>query len=121
VIISDKWVAPPGPDWDSFSIRWPEGTTEGLIETIERHDEHWHGMSAAATDAYREFFAPDCRFHHIVNACRSLLNSHVTHSLPRQGVRNRAFYHSGFSSVGRRWALPLRRVVRRAANALLSK
>ena len=58
VIISDGWVAPDGPDWESFSIRWPERDAEGLVGMLEDRDADWPQLSRAARSAYEEFFAP---------------------------------------------------------------
>jgi hypothetical protein len=72
VIISDDWAAPKGPDWKSFSLRWPEGKVGGLVEMLEERDRDWPQMSAEASEAHREFFAPDVAFHRITDLCAEL-------------------------------------------------
>jgi len=57
VIISNDWVAPKGPSWESFTIRWPEGRTDGLVEALQDADRRWPAMSAAASEAHDSFFA----------------------------------------------------------------
>ncbi|MES1169824.1 MAG: exostosin family protein, partial [Leifsonia sp.] len=59
VIISDDWVPPHGPEWEKFSIRWPEGRTDGLVEHLESHGDRWASMSAEAASAYASHFAPE--------------------------------------------------------------
>jgi Exostosin family len=67
IIISDDWVAPTGPDWHSFAIRWPEGVTTGLLETMQEHESRWDGMSVAARDAFDSFFSRRVAFHRIAD------------------------------------------------------
>jgi hypothetical protein len=78
VIISDEWVAPDGPAWQQFSIRWPEGQTDGLIDALHTQDRNWSRMSTAARQAYEEYFAPDMMFHRIVERCSELLVANAT-------------------------------------------
>jgi len=72
VIISDEWVAPPGPDWDACSLRWPEGRTDGLVKLLEERDRVWPAMSSAATTAHSTFFSPEVTFHRVIELCREL-------------------------------------------------
>lgn len=72
VIISDEWVPSSGPDWQACSLRWPEGSTDGLVEMLERRNREWPAMSAAASAAYRAFFAEDASFHSVVDLCSGL-------------------------------------------------
>ena len=120
VIISDDSVPPPGPDWNQICIRWPEGATGGLIEMIQAHDHEWAKMSTAARSAYREHFAPDSNFHHIVSACGELLAADAGIQFPPDGLRNRAFFGAGWSVVHGRMLTTARRSGRRVLNALHS-
>lgn len=72
VIISDHWVEPPGPDWSAFSIRWPEGRIDGLLDLLEECEETWPTMSATASTAYAEHFAEPVAFHRTVELCLEL-------------------------------------------------
>jgi hypothetical protein len=89
VIISDQWVAPSGPDWTAFSLRWPEGTVAGLKEFIADHDSNWAAMSTAALAAHRRYFADDVWFDAIGTRCGELQAGLDT--FPRSGIRNGAF------------------------------
>lgn len=90
VIISDDWVPPKGPDWDAFSIRWPEARACDLVPVIEECDAQWNAMSEAAMAAHRAFFAPDVAFHHLVESCRQLRESTSWRPPTSKGIRNRA-------------------------------
>lgn len=72
VIISDEWVPPKGPNWESFSIRWPERQTDGLVTALRERDGDWTELSTAARAAYSQFFAPEIMFDQIVSRCADL-------------------------------------------------
>jgi Exostosin family len=95
VIISDDWEAPCGLDWGSFSLRWPEREISGLVEYLEERDVAWAEMSAAATSAYREFFAPDVWFDRVAELLAELRASSQLDRFPESGCRNAAFFGAG--------------------------
>jgi hypothetical protein len=118
VIVADDWVPPKGPPWETFSLRWPEKQTKGLIATLEERDSDWPAMSTAARHAYGEFFAPDVSFHRIVELCRELMESGVTKRFPHHGARNRAFLAAGLGTTRWRVTTTLRRTGSRFLRAL---
>jgi hypothetical protein len=89
VIIADDWVPPVGPEWEAFSIRWPEGRVGGLIEMLEERDAEWPAMSKKARQAYDDYFSPDVYFHHIAERCRDLLQAGSLERFPARGVIDR--------------------------------
>jgi hypothetical protein len=109
VIVADDWVAPAGPDWERFSIRWPEGRTNGLIDMLERRNRDWPAMSAAAASAYREFFAPDVWFQRVVDLCGELRESARIEDFPPAGRRDRAFISAAADVARWRTTSPVRR------------
>ena len=115
VIVSDDWVQPRGPNWDDFSIRWPEGRVKGLVETIEERDDEWSQMSAAAVAAHRDFFAQDVWFHHVTDLCREIREEDAPHRFPRAGIRNRAFFAVGADFTRWRTSSAIRRRGKRIA------
>jgi hypothetical protein len=114
VIIADDWVAPLGPTWDEFSIRWPEGRVKGLVETIEERNGDWSEMSAAAVAAHREFFSPEVWFHRVIELIREIRADGTQASFPRAGIRNRAFLAVGADFA--RWRTSS--VIRRAGKGV---
>jgi Exostosin family len=116
VIISDDWVPPDGPDWDSISIRWPEGTTSGLMDVIRSHDRAWDAMSGAALEAYRTFFAPAVAFDRIAAICEELLP--VAASFRRPSPWNSAAIAETVAQRSSTAAVPLRRLLRRVLGRL---
>lgn len=75
VILSDQWVAPIGPDWDSFSLRIPEAQAEHVPQILERNEDRWPEMARRAREAWLEWFAPDVRFHRMIESCAQILES----------------------------------------------
>jgi hypothetical protein len=116
VIISDDWVPPVGPDWRTFSIRWPEGRADRLVEALKEFDTDWPDMCSAASAACRDFFGPEVDFHRVVQLCRELRSSSTGGSFPRSGIRNRAWLRAHadaarhrINSAARRTAKPIPR------------
>jgi hypothetical protein len=86
VIIADDWAEPVGPDWKMFSIRWPEGRVDGLIEMLEARDREWPSMSERARRAYDDYFSPGVYFHQVAERCRELVQAGSLERFPARGV-----------------------------------
>jgi hypothetical protein len=95
VIISNEWVEPSGPEWQKFSVRFPEGTTDGLVDLLESLEPRWEEMSAAALAAHESFFERRVMFHRFTEQLRTLAESDPVHP-PRNTLRLR-----GLTSVMR--------------------
>ena len=117
VIISDAWVAPHGPDWERFTLFWPELSQDGLVELLEETNGDWAEMSAGARAAYQEFFAPDAWFHRVMDLCDQLKGSGRLEEFPRAGERNAAFFAAGAGAF--RWRTTTR--VRRTGKRILQR
>lgn len=91
VIISDDWISPAGPEWEQFSIRWPEGQINGLTQMLEARDADWPRLSAEARRAHEQYFSPAVYFHHVADRCADLLRSGSTSRFPARGVIDRQF------------------------------
>jgi hypothetical protein len=75
VIISDEWVAPEGPDWAAFSVRWPEkAPVAELFEHLERVEDDAVRMGALAREAYTTWFARDVAFDRLVSGLEQLID-----------------------------------------------
>jgi len=72
VIISDQWVPPSGPKWESFMIRVPEARVHAIPQLISQHEPFWKQMGQAARDAWESWFAPDVAVARLVQALRDL-------------------------------------------------
>jgi hypothetical protein len=72
VIISDQWVPPAGPTWESFSIRVRQNHVLQIPEILERHEPNAAIMGRLARKAWEEWFSQEVTFHRIVEWCLHL-------------------------------------------------
>jgi Exostosin family len=72
VIISDQWVPPEGPDWDSFSVSVEESAVDRIPALLEARREQAAAMGAAARQAWVEWFSPQAGFHRTAEWCLDL-------------------------------------------------
>ena len=72
VIISDQWVPPDGPQWETFSIRVPEKHVSRIPEIVERQESRAEVMGKLARTAWEEWFSRETSFHRIVEWCLEL-------------------------------------------------
>jgi hypothetical protein len=86
VIISDQWVPPEGPAWETFSLRVRENQSSGIPEFLERYEPKAELMAHEARLAWEEWFSKETVFHRIVEWCLSLKSrchaSAVMHLVP---------------------------------------
>jgi hypothetical protein len=75
VILSDEWVEPDGPCWEEISVRIPESQVASIPARLEDRDPHWAEMARAARAAWEEWFAPEVKFHRMVEGCLEILRS----------------------------------------------
>jgi hypothetical protein len=72
VIISDGWVPPPGPDWDTFSIRVPEAQIQRLGGILREREPEAEEMGLRARAEWERYYSPASFFHTICQTCASL-------------------------------------------------
>jgi hypothetical protein len=75
VLLSDQWVEPSGPDWNSFLLRVPEKDVSQLPGILRRHEPEASQRGAAARLAWEEWFAPEIRFHTGIEHLVSIVDS----------------------------------------------
>jgi len=73
VILSDEWLPPIGPDWESFSLRLPEDRVGELSALLIPHAARCEAMGRAARQAWEDWFAKPVCFHRLVELCAELL------------------------------------------------
>jgi hypothetical protein len=69
VIISDAWVPPTGPDWNSFSIRVPEANVQKIPVILEAADSSSGAMGDRARGAWEDWFSDAVSFQRVVQWC----------------------------------------------------
>ncbi len=72
VIISDQWVPPLGPEWESFSIRVNERKVTHIPDLLERYEAEANAMAKKARTVWEQWFAKETVFHRIVEWCLTL-------------------------------------------------
>jgi len=72
VILSDAWVAPEGPDWNSFSLRLAEQDYRQIPELLQQREAAAPQLGLAARQAWEAWFAPPVIFHRMVETCLQL-------------------------------------------------
>jgi hypothetical protein len=72
VIVSDQWVPPAGPDWDSFSLRVNEARVEAIPALLETRAADARLMGEAARSAWVDWFSEGASFHRTVDWCLEL-------------------------------------------------
>jgi hypothetical protein len=72
VILSDQWVPPVGPEWDTFSIRVAERDVRKIPSLLEAHEDRAVHMGRAARSAWSAWFARDVTFKRVVDSCLNI-------------------------------------------------
>lgn len=75
VILSDDWVAPEGPAWDTFSLVVRERDAGLLPGILETHEDAAPRMGALAREQWDLWFSESVAFHRIVESCLSIRQS----------------------------------------------
>lgn len=83
VILSDAWVAPRGPEWESCALFLPEREIESLPAILKSHEERFPAMASAARREWEQWFAPDVLFHRMMEDLKDLAGSAGSASLSR--------------------------------------
>lgn len=84
VIVSDGWLEPPGPSWETFSIRIPERDCMRIPQFLEAREHDAVTMGKRARAVWVEWFSREVAFHRVVEACLAIREQRV---LPEQLAR----------------------------------
>ncbi|HEY3673394.1 MAG TPA: exostosin family protein [Acidimicrobiia bacterium] len=92
VIVSDDWVPPLGPDWDSISVRWPErGPFDALLRRLEELEPAATEMGVRARAAFDEWLRLPVLFDRVAELFAGLAAHGAAVGFPPHGVRGRAY------------------------------
>jgi hypothetical protein len=69
VIISDDWVAPDGPAWETFSVRVAERDVPRIPRILAELEPRAAEMGRRARAAWVEWFSEEVSFHRAVESC----------------------------------------------------
>jgi hypothetical protein len=114
VIIADRWLAPEGPDWESFAIRVPEAQIARLPELLKARAAEGEIMGRRARQAWEAHFNPE--------TCGPLMVEQAAAMLARQEAapKQRRFW-AALYGAGPRRAQALHRRLRDKAGRVLGR
>lgn len=72
VILSDKWVLPPGPDWHSFAVFVREGSIADIEKILTKHEDRYQEMGRLARAAYEQYFHGEAYIRYLVDSCHRI-------------------------------------------------
>lgn len=103
VVISDDWVAIPGIDWDTVSVRVPERSVAMLPRLLAGLGvERGLQMGVAARRVWEQHFSEVKRFHGYLSSILDLRRQRPPGYPPRAAL---AYWHSRAFRRGNRWTL----------------
>ena len=73
VILSDEWVYPERVAWPDCSIHVAEKDVAKLPEILEKNQDRAGTMGARARKEWEKFYAPNVRFHWLVEDCMQMM------------------------------------------------
>jgi len=73
VILSDDWIFPERVDWPACSITVKEEDVDRLPEILEANLHRAEELGMRARQEWEKFYAPDVRFHWLVEDCAEML------------------------------------------------
>jgi exostosin family protein len=73
VIVSDGFVPPPGPDWNSFCLFVPEAAVAMIPDAIETWRDSAVERGRIARDAWKKHFSEEASFNYLVSSGARLL------------------------------------------------
>ncbi len=77
VILSDHWIPPEGPNWDTFSVRIPQNEIHTIPDRLAALEDRAEEMGRRARNAWDEWFAADVIFHRTVEWCLDMKRRRV--------------------------------------------
>ena len=72
VILSDDWVEPPGPAWESFAIRVRESDYAQIPRILEEREHEATHMGELARAQWEEWYSEETAFHRVVEWCLAI-------------------------------------------------
>lgn len=89
IIVGDAWVAPKGPDWDRFSVRFKEKDILHIPKWIKEHSHRHREMGRLARKTWETYFAPSTLVPDILRQ----LQLCSQHTRGERGLRRRRYIH----------------------------
>ena len=77
VIISDKWLPPMGPNWESFALFVKHSQIDNLVEIVESHASEYEERGRLARKAWEEYFCDSVVFNRCIEAIEDIKTDRI--------------------------------------------
>jgi hypothetical protein len=77
VIISDRWLPPKGPDWNSFALFVKESDIKNIVQIVELHSSEYEERGRLARKAWEEYFSDTVVFNQCIEALEDLRENRI--------------------------------------------
>ncbi|MEE3716393.1 exostosin family protein [Tumidithrix elongata RA019] len=77
IIISDVWLPPSGPDWQSFALFVKESAIDNLVAIAERHISESEERGRLAREAWEQYFSDPFCFNRCIEVIEELSQSRI--------------------------------------------
>ena len=78
IIISDKWLPPMGPDWNSFALFVKQSEIKNLVEIVETYASEYEERGRLARKAWEEYFSNSVVFNQCIKAIEDLKTDRIS-------------------------------------------
>ena len=78
VIISDGWLPPNGPDWNSFALFVKESDLKNIVQIVESHASEYKERGRLARKAWEEYFCDAVVFNQCIETLEELKTSRIS-------------------------------------------
>ena len=121
VILSDNWIEPPGPKWDTFAIRIRERDCGRIPQILAEREHESVEMGQRARAAWVEWFSREAAFHRVVESCLAIRDRRrIPEQIARWPVYLQYLRPFHFRKLASRWTHRLRRSVTCPARAAVA-
>ncbi|MCP9199570.1 glycosyltransferase family 47 protein [Gramella sp. GC03-9] len=84
VIIADSYVPPAGPEWEKFSLFFPERKINRLASFLKENEYRAEDLGKKAFEAWEKYFNSDCITKYYADAVLALIKSNSELSRARE-------------------------------------
>lgn len=90
IVISDDWVPPTGPEWETFSVRVAEDDAARIPDVLESIESRGSEMGALARREWERHFSPEAAFDTVYGWSCLLAQNCMSAGMPERLSRGRA-------------------------------
>ena len=104
VVLSDQWLRPEGPNWESFCLFVPERDAASVPRLLEERESEAAQRGLVARREWEAHFSPDMVFHRVVEQCLEIQRSRLLPEwLERQAIIPQLLRWRNLKEYRRKW------------------